>query len=106
MVASGGSGGPELEAVGADRGAGGGPGCLDGEYSPQSVASADSDKKSSNKRRRDVTGERESVPKFRQQNSKRSLEILQILFHLNCVACENKEMFGKYTRKCPVKVEN
>lgn len=59
VVASGGSGGPELEAAGADRAAGGGPGCLDGEYSPQSVASADSDKKSSNKRRRDVTGERE-----------------------------------------------
>lgn len=57
VVGSGGSGGPELEGVGADRGAVSVPGCLDGEYSPQSVASADSDKKSSNKRKRDATGE-------------------------------------------------
>lgn len=57
VVGSGGSGGPELEGVGADRVAVSVPGCLDGEYSPQSVASADSDKKSSNKRKRDATGE-------------------------------------------------
>lgn len=50
-------GGPELDSVGGDRLPGSAPGCLEGEYSPQSVASADSDKKSSNKRKRDVTGE-------------------------------------------------
>ncbi|KAM9716113.1 homeobox protein MOX-1 [Menidia menidia] len=49
-----GSVGPELDSVG-DRLPGGVPGCLEGEYSPQSVASADSDKKSSGKRKRDVT---------------------------------------------------
>lgn len=50
-----GSSGPELDSVGGDRLSSGVPGCLEGEYSPQSVASADSDKKSSNKRKRDVT---------------------------------------------------
>lgn len=57
MVGGGGSGGPELDSVNAERLPGSVPGCLDGEYSPQSVASADSDKKSSSKRKRDVTGE-------------------------------------------------
>lgn len=56
-VAVGGGGGHELDNAGGDRLPGALPGCLDGEYSPQSVASADSDKKSSNKRKRDVTGE-------------------------------------------------
>lgn len=50
-------GGPEPDSVGGDHLPGSVPGCLEGEYSPQSVASADSDKKSSNKRKRDVTGE-------------------------------------------------
>lgn len=49
--------GPELDSAGGERLPGAVSGCLDGEYSPQSVASADSDKKSSNKRKRDVTGE-------------------------------------------------
>ncbi|KAJ0016128.1 hypothetical protein NQD34_014418 [Periophthalmus magnuspinnatus] len=49
VVGTGGSGGPEMDSV--DRM----PGCLDGEYSPQSAASGDSDKKSSNKRKRDAT---------------------------------------------------
>lgn len=49
--------GPELDSVGGERLPGAVPGCMEGEYSPQSVASADSDKKSSNKRKRDVTGE-------------------------------------------------
>lgn len=49
--------GPEVDSVGAERLPGAVPGCLEGEYSPQSVASADSDKKSSNKRKREVTGE-------------------------------------------------
>ncbi|TNN03299.1 homeobox protein MOX-1 [Takifugu rubripes] len=53
-------GGPELDSVGGDRLPGSAPGCLEGEYSPQSVASADSDKKSSNKRKRDVTDTQES----------------------------------------------
>uniref|UniRef100_A0AAV2LFS1 Homeobox protein MOX-1 n=1 Tax=Knipowitschia caucasica TaxID=637954 RepID=A0AAV2LFS1_KNICA len=35
-------------------------GCLDGEYSPQSVASGDSDKKSSSKRKRDATDVQDS----------------------------------------------
>lgn len=52
-----GGGGPELDGVGADRLPGAVAGCLDGEYSPQSVASADSDKKSSSKRKREVSGE-------------------------------------------------
>lgn len=51
-----GAGGPELDSVGGDRLPGTVSGCMEGEYSPQSVASADSDKKSSNKRKRDVTG--------------------------------------------------
>lgn len=54
---SGVSGGPDLDSVGGERLPGTVPGCLEGEYSPQSVASADSDKKSSSKRKRDVTGE-------------------------------------------------
>ncbi|XP_014884027.1 homeobox protein MOX-1 [Poecilia latipinna] len=55
VVGTGGGGGSELENVGAERVPGSvPPGCLDGEYSPQSVASADSDKKCSNKRKRDV----------------------------------------------------
>ncbi|XP_060884412.1 homeobox protein MOX-1 [Labrus mixtus] len=51
------NGGPDLEnsVVGGDRLPGAASGCLEGEYSPQSVASADSDKKSSSKRKRDVT---------------------------------------------------
>lgn len=53
-VGANGSGGPDLDSVGATGG------CLDGEYSPQSVASADSDKKSSSKRKRDVTDIQES----------------------------------------------
>lgn len=57
VVGGGGGGGPELDSVGGDRLPGAVPGCLEGEYSPQSVASADSDKKSSTKRKRDVTGE-------------------------------------------------
>ena len=56
-VVGGGSGGPDLDSGGGERLPGAVPGCLEGEYSPQSVASADSDKKSSNKRKRDVTGE-------------------------------------------------
>lgn len=61
VVAGGGDGGPELDSVGGDRLPGGVPGgCLEGEYSPQSVASADSDKKSSNKRKRDATDIQES----------------------------------------------
>ncbi|XP_039991787.1 homeobox protein MOX-1 isoform X2 [Xiphias gladius] len=60
VLGGGGSGGPELDIVGAERLPGAVPGCLDGEYSPQSVASADSDKKSSNKRKRDVTDLQES----------------------------------------------
>lgn len=55
-----GAGGPELDSVGGDRLPGTVPGCMEGEYSPQSVASADSDKKSSNKRKRDVTDIQES----------------------------------------------
>ncbi|MED6280893.1 Homeobox protein MOX-1 [Characodon lateralis] len=56
VAATGGGGGPELESVGTERLLSSvPPGCLDGEYSPQSVASADSDKKSSNKRKRDAT---------------------------------------------------
>lgn len=47
-------GGPDLDSAGGDRLPGS---VLEGEYSPQSVASADSDKKSSNKRKRDATGE-------------------------------------------------
>uniref|UniRef100_G3NHS1 Homeobox protein MOX-1 n=1 Tax=Gasterosteus aculeatus aculeatus TaxID=481459 RepID=G3NHS1_GASAC len=47
--------GSELDSAGGDRLPGAGPGCLDGDYSPQSAASADSDKKGSNKRKRDVT---------------------------------------------------
>lgn len=57
-VGAGGGGvnvGPELDSVGGERLPGAVSVCLDGEYSPQSVASADSDKKSSNKRKRDVT---------------------------------------------------
>lgn len=61
VAVSGGTGGPELDSVGGDRLPGAVPGCLEGEYSPQSVASADSDKKSSSKRKRDVTGECELV---------------------------------------------
>lgn len=58
VVVGGGAGrGPDLDSAGADRLPGAVPGCLEGEYSPQSVASADSDKKSSNKRKKDVTGE-------------------------------------------------
>lgn len=53
----GGSGGPEMDSVGGERLPGAGPGCLEGEYSPQSVASGDSDKKSSSKRKRDAAGE-------------------------------------------------
>lgn len=53
-------GGPEPDSVGGDHLPGSVPGCLEGEYSPQSVASADSDKKSSNKRKRDVTDFQES----------------------------------------------
>lgn len=49
-------GGPELDSAAGDRLPGSVAGCLEGEYSPQSVASADSDKKSS-KRKRDATGE-------------------------------------------------
>ncbi|XP_015243117.1 PREDICTED: homeobox protein MOX-1 [Cyprinodon variegatus] len=56
VVGTGSGGGPELESVGTERLPGSmQPGSLDGEYSPQSVASVDSDKKSSNKRKRDVT---------------------------------------------------
>lgn len=55
-VVVGGGGGAEIDSTGGDRLPGAVPGCLEGEYSPQSVASADSDKKSS-KRKRDVTGE-------------------------------------------------
>ncbi|XP_060951454.1 homeobox protein MOX-1 [Limanda limanda] len=55
-----GGGGPDLDSVGGERLPGAGPGCLEGEYSPGSVASADSDKKSSNKRKRDVTDNQES----------------------------------------------
>ncbi|KAK9530056.1 hypothetical protein VZT92_011589 [Zoarces viviparus] len=54
-VGGAGGAGPELDSVGADRLPGAVPGCLEGEYSPQSATSADSDKKSSNKRKRDVT---------------------------------------------------
>lgn len=57
-VGAGGGGvnvGPEMDSVGGERLPGAVSVCLDGEYSPQSVASADSDKKSSNKRKRDVT---------------------------------------------------
>ncbi|XP_068610670.1 homeobox protein MOX-1 [Brachionichthys hirsutus] len=54
-VGSSGGGGPELDSAGGDRLPGAVPGCLEGEYSPQSVTSADSDKKGSNKRKRDVT---------------------------------------------------
>ncbi|KAM9424054.1 homeobox protein MOX-1 [Pholidichthys leucotaenia] len=52
----GGSGGagPELDSAGNVSG------CLEGEYSPQSVASVDSEKKSSNKRKRDATDIQES----------------------------------------------
>lgn len=52
-AAAGGGGGPELDgSVGAVAG------CLDGgEYSPQSAASADSDKKGSGKRKREASGE-------------------------------------------------
>ncbi|KAM6951284.1 homeobox protein MOX-1 [Aplochiton taeniatus] len=46
--------GGEMESTGGDRLSGPPTGCLDGEYSPQSVASGDSEKKSS-KRKRDVT---------------------------------------------------
>lgn len=56
-VGSGGvSVGPDMDSVSGERL----PVCLDGEYSPQSVASADSDKKSSNKRKRDATDIQES----------------------------------------------
>ncbi|XP_053717266.1 homeobox protein MOX-1 [Synchiropus splendidus] len=49
--------GSELDTSGGDRPSG----CLEGEYSPQSVASSvDSDKKSSNKRKRDVTDVQDS----------------------------------------------
>ncbi|KAM4623317.1 homeobox protein MOX-1 [Polymixia lowei] len=47
-------GGAEMDSAAGDRLPGTVPGSLEGEYSPQSVASADSDKKSS-KRKRDVT---------------------------------------------------
>uniref|UniRef100_A0A8C6U9B1 Homeobox protein MOX-1 n=1 Tax=Neogobius melanostomus TaxID=47308 RepID=A0A8C6U9B1_9GOBI len=42
--------GPDIDSAGERM-----PTCLDGEYSPQSVASGDSDKKSSSKRKRDAT---------------------------------------------------
>uniref|UniRef100_A0A3Q2YYT6 Homeobox protein MOX-1 n=1 Tax=Hippocampus comes TaxID=109280 RepID=A0A3Q2YYT6_HIPCM len=47
--------GPEPDSVGAERLPGALPGCPEGEYSPQSVASGDSDKKSGGKRKRDGT---------------------------------------------------
>lgn len=50
-VGTGGAVGPDVDSVGAERM----PTCLDGEYSPQSVASGDSDKKNSSKRKRDTT---------------------------------------------------
>lgn len=55
-AAAGGGGGPELDgSVGAVAG------CLDGgEYSPQSAASADSDKKGSGKRKREASDLQES----------------------------------------------
>uniref|UniRef100_H3DA82 Homeobox protein MOX-1 n=1 Tax=Tetraodon nigroviridis TaxID=99883 RepID=H3DA82_TETNG len=53
-------GGPELDSAGGDRLPGAVAGCPEGEYSPQSVASADSDKKSSGKRKREVTDAQES----------------------------------------------
>lgn len=61
VAVGGGGGGPEMDSAGGDRLPGAVPGCLEGEYSPQSVTSADSDKKSSSKRKRDVTGESEGT---------------------------------------------
>lgn len=56
-VGTGSGAGPDLDSVvGAERM----PTCLDGEYSPQSVASGDSDKKSSSKRKRDATDVQDS----------------------------------------------
>lgn len=60
VVAASGGAGPELDSGAGDRLPAAVSGCLEGEYSPQSVASADSDKKSSNKRKRDVTDIQES----------------------------------------------
>lgn len=57
VVSGGGSGGQELDNGVSDRLPGRVSTCLEGEYSPQSVASADSDKKSSSKRKKDITGE-------------------------------------------------
>ncbi|XP_061612657.1 homeobox protein MOX-1 [Phyllopteryx taeniolatus] len=54
---------PELDSARAERLPGALPGCPEGEYSPQSVASPDSDKKSGGKRKRDVTDTPESVCK-------------------------------------------
>uniref|UniRef100_A0A3P8WBF7 Homeobox protein MOX-1 n=1 Tax=Cynoglossus semilaevis TaxID=244447 RepID=A0A3P8WBF7_CYNSE len=51
---------PEMDSVGGERLPGAGPGCLEGEYSPQSVASGDSDKKSSSKRKRDAADNQDS----------------------------------------------
>ncbi|KAM9838088.1 homeobox protein MOX-1 [Aulostomus maculatus] len=56
--------GPELDG---ERLPGAVSGCLEGDYSPQSVASADSDKKSSSKRKRDVTEIQE--PNFKVDSS-------------------------------------
>ena len=56
-VAVGGCGG-EMDSVGGDRLPGGAaPGGLEGEYSPQSVASSAETEKKSSKRKRDTTGE-------------------------------------------------
>lgn len=46
----------EIDSTGGDRLPGAVTGCLEGEYSPQIMASADTEKKSS-KRKRDVIGE-------------------------------------------------
>uniref|UniRef100_A0A3P9ILJ6 Homeobox protein MOX-1 n=1 Tax=Oryzias latipes TaxID=8090 RepID=A0A3P9ILJ6_ORYLA len=60
VVSGGGSGGQELDNGVSDRLPGRVSTCLEGEYSPQSVASADSDKKSSSKRKKDNTDIQES----------------------------------------------
>lgn len=48
--------GGEMDSTGGERLPGAVPRCLKGEYSPQSMASADTEKKSS-KRKRDIAGE-------------------------------------------------
>ncbi|KAM8838037.1 homeobox protein MOX-1 [Spinachia spinachia] len=53
--------GSELDSVVGDGLPGAGPGRLDGDYSPRSAASADSDKKGSNKRKRDVSDIQDST---------------------------------------------